>query len=227
MTGASPLDPHAATATELKARIAAQRRGTPFVVYCDGDGAQTIVELTGNEFTVGRREDNDLVLSWDQEVSRLHAELQRIKGDWTVVDEGLSRNGTYLNGERIRGRHRLRNGDRLCFGETVVAYCAPRESGEAESQSTLVVANAANIELTETQRKVLAALCAPLRESAFATPATNREIAERLFLSVDAVKAHLRVLFERFGLQDLPQNQKRASLALRALRTGVVTRREL
>jgi pSer/pThr/pTyr-binding forkhead associated (FHA) protein len=225
MTSASsPLDRHASTATELKERIEAERRGAPFVVYRDGDGRQTILELSGQELTVGRRADNDVALSWDQEVSRLHAELQRIKGDWTVVDDGLSRNGTFLNGERIRGRHRLRNGDRLCFGETVVVYCAPAES---ESQSTLVVSGATPVELSETQRKVLAALCGPLSESAFAMPATNREIADRLFLSVDAVKAHLRVLFERFGLQDLPQNQKRASLAATVLLNGIVKARDL
>jgi hypothetical protein len=44
---------------------------------------------------------------------------------------------------------------------------------------------------------------------------------------VDAVKAHLRVLFERFGLQDLPQNQKRASLAATVLLNGVVKAHEL
>ena len=45
-------------------------------------------------------------------------------------------------------------------------------------------------------------------------------------VSVDAVKAHLRVLFERFGLDDLPQNQKRARLAAVALVNGVVKQHE-
>lgn len=224
MTPGSPVDRHASTAAELKARIEAERRGTPFVVYRNGDGTQTLVELTGSELTVGRRADNDLALDWDQQVSRLHAELQRIKGNWTVVDEGLSRNGTFLNGDRIRGRHRLRDGDRLCFGETVVVYRAPAES---ESQSTLVVSGAATVEVSEAQRKVLAALCRPLAESAFAMPATNREIADQLFLSVDAVKGQLRVLFERFGLEELPQNQKRASLAATVLLNGVVRPHDL
>ena len=69
--------------------------------------------------------DNDVPLAWDEEVSRLHAELEHIKGEWALVDDGLSRNGSYLNGERIKGRHRLRDGDRLCFGRTVVLYRAP------------------------------------------------------------------------------------------------------
>jgi hypothetical protein len=44
---------------------------------------------------------------------------------------------------------------------------------------------------------------------------------------VDAVKTTMRALFELFGIGDLPQNQKRASLALQALREGVVSRRDL
>ena len=61
----------------------------------------------------------------------------------------------------------------------------------------------------------------------FATPATNREIADELYLSVDAVKAHLRTLFEKFDVGGLPQNQKRARLAALALRDGTVSPREL
>jgi hypothetical protein len=43
---------------------------------------------------------------------------------------------------------------------------------------------------------------------------------------VDAVKAHLRAIFERFGLDDLPQNQKRARLAATALVNNVVRKHE-
>ena len=41
------------------------------------------------------------MLDWDSEISRVHAALERIGDDWTVVDDGLSHNGTYLNGERV------------------------------------------------------------------------------------------------------------------------------
>ena len=33
----------------------------------------------------------------------MHAELTRIGDDWVVCDEGLSHNGTFVNGERVRG----------------------------------------------------------------------------------------------------------------------------
>jgi hypothetical protein len=48
-----------------------------------------------------------------------------------------------------------------------------------------------------------------------------------VFLSVDAVKMHLRTLFGKFELGDLPQNQKRAKLAETALQFGAITHRDL
>ena len=52
----SPLDAHVATPQDLKERIAAERRGTPFLVYRDMDNKQRIVDLvpTGERVTVGR-----------------------------------------------------------------------------------------------------------------------------------------------------------------------------
>ncbi len=67
--------------------------------------------------------------------------------------------------------------------------------------------------LTDTQRAILVALCRPRAEgNRYATPATNQEIAAEVFLSVDAVKAHLRALYRKFGVEPLPHNQKRARL---------------
>jgi DNA-binding NarL/FixJ family response regulator len=75
---------------------------------------------------------------------------------------------------------------------------------------------------------VLVALCRPFKESSgYATPATNQQIADELFLSIDAIKTHLRALFAKFGIEDLPQNQKRIRLVELALKSGVVTPRDL
>jgi FHA domain len=214
---------HRSTPAELKARLEAERRGTPFLLFHDGAGHQVLRELEG-EITVGRGADCDVALGWDREVSRLHAQLECVGAHWVLVDDGLSRNGSFVNGERVVGRRLLRDGDRLCFGETPVIYRAPASAG---ASSTIgVTAGPAAVNLTPTQRKILVALCRPVRESAFATPLTNREIADEISLSVDAVKAHLRTLFERFGLEDLPQNQKRARLAAIALLQGIVTQRD-
>ncbi len=217
---------HRSTPAELKARLEAERRGTPFLLLFDGDGRQVLRELepADQPVTVGRAADCDIGLAWDREVSRLHAELRRVGAHWVLVDDGLSRNGSFVNGERVAGRRRLSDGDRLCFGETPVIY---RAAGDPGASSTMTVsAGPASVQLTPTQRQILVALCRPVRDSAFATPLTNREIADEVSLSVDAVKAHLRTLFERFGLEDLPQNQKRARLAAIALLQGIVTQRD-
>jgi pSer/pThr/pTyr-binding forkhead associated (FHA) protein len=208
---------------DVKARLDAERLGVPFLLYRDGGGAQVILALIG-PITVGRRAERDVALPWDTEVSRLHAQLEPVGSDWIVVDDGLSRNGTHVNGERVNGRRRLKDGDRIVFGETPVTFRSP---GDAEAESTAAIKlGTSPIALSESQRKVLVALCRPLKDSAYAAPATNKTIADEIFLSVDAVKAHLRVLFERFGLDDLPQNQKRARLAAVALVNGVVRQHE-
>ena len=83
-------------------------------------------------------------------------------------------------------------------------------------------------QLTATQRKVLIALCRPYRDGgSFTSPATNQQIADELFLSVEAVKMHLRTLFGKFELGELPQNEKRVRLAECALQYGVISRQEL
>ena len=213
-------------AAELKEQIELERQGEPFLLFRTGEDEQRLFVLTSSAspITIGRRAEADVSLSWDSEVSRLHATIERVGGDWVLVDDGLSRNGSFVNGARMLGRHRLEDGDRVCLGETVLLY---RNPGGGQSYSTSPLpASALTVPLTPTQHKVLVALCRPVNDSAFATPATNREIAEEVMLSVDAVKAQLRVLFERFGLEELPQNQKRARLAASTLVGGLLSPRD-
>jgi hypothetical protein len=81
------------------------------------------------------------------------------------------------------------------------------------------------VPLTDTQHRILAALSRPVGGGdRYATPATNQEIADEVFLSVDAVKAHLRTLYGKFGIEDLPQNQKRVRLVELVIEGGYVER---
>ena len=82
--------------------------------------------------------------------------------------------------------------------------------------------------ISEAQRRVLISLCRPYREGgAFAVPPTNAEIAAELVIGVDTVKAHMRALYDRFGVGDVPQQRKRAALVEVAFRSGEIALRDL
>jgi pSer/pThr/pTyr-binding forkhead associated (FHA) protein len=209
----------------MQERIRAERDGAPFMLLRDGAGTQQIVRLADAEdrLTIGRGDGVDLSLDWDDRVSRVHAELERVGETWALVDDGLSRNGSFVNGKRLRGRRRLEEGDELRLGGTRMVFRAPhRGPGPATTQvSQGVMAITA---VSEAQRRVLVALCRPFAAGdPWARPATNKQIAGELFLTVPAVKTHLRALFGRFGIEDLGQNEKRLRLAELAFQAGLVS----
>jgi predicted component of type VI protein secretion system len=222
----SPVGLHSSTPAELRERLAAERRGVPFLVLRDESGGQRVIELSAERLSLGRSPECDVPLTWDDEVSRLHAELERVGSLWLVVDDGLSRNGTFVGGERVTGRRRLRDGDVLRLGGTTIAFRQPEAGAVATTRLSDQREVAASI--TEAQRRVLVALCRPFKHSPGATtPATNPQIADELCLSVAAVKTHLRGLFHAFGIDDLPQQEKRRQLVALAFATGIVSDRDL
>ena len=220
------MSAHRFSPEELKRRLELERAGGPFLEAPGIEGAPALVELPGDgKLTIGRLASADLTIAGDDKVSRVHAELERVGDGWVVADDGLSRNGTWLRGARIAGRRRLSDGDAIGIGESVIVYRHPDETSDrtaAAAEETQLMP------ITDAQRRVLIALCRPFRDgSEFAQPATNKDIAAEVFLSVEAVKAHLRALFDRFGVSELPQNQKRLKLAEKALRSGAVSPSEL
>jgi pSer/pThr/pTyr-binding forkhead associated (FHA) protein len=70
------------------------------------------------EITVGRGGGCALILADDQFASTVHARVFR-RGNDLFVDDLESRNGTFVNGNRVTTTTRLRRGDRVQFGQTV------------------------------------------------------------------------------------------------------------
>lgn len=211
---------------ELKEIIAAERTGAPFLLWRTQEGDQRLLTLHPDRWRViiGRDPGADVPLEWDREVSRTHALLERVGDGWTLIDDGFSQNGSFVNGARVFGRRRLVERDRLCLGVTELTY---REPSARRSDSTVTPAAAMPLVLLPpTRRKVLIALCRPVHNTQSPIPATNREIAEEVHLTVNAVKAHLRALFECYGIGDVPQNQKRARLVACALDSGDLAPRD-
>ena len=167
--------------------------------------------------TIGRSPSAGLALVWDAQVSRSHASIESIDGVWTVLDDGRSTNGTYVNEERVQGRRTLRHLDVIRVGATRLRFHDPAEAGQ-DSKLTEVASNIAVPTLTPAQLRVLAALCRPADG-----PASNEEIADELTVSIDTVKTHMRALFDAFHLQSSAPYRKRFELVRLAVEAGMVS----
>jgi len=122
--------------TEQAALLSATTRALPFLYFRNEKGRQRIYELPERgTVTIGRGSWMDISLSWDEAASRLHTRLEPLGADWTVVDDGTSRNGTFLNGERVQGRRRLDDGDELLVGETTLRLCMPGRVDEGATRT--------------------------------------------------------------------------------------------
>jgi hypothetical protein len=211
------------TAEEQAAREAAEQLGERFLVYRDEDGRQVIHTLGGSRptVTIGRREEADITIPWDPELSRLHAELALRAGEWTIADDGLSQNGTWVNGLRLAGRRRLADGDIVRVGQTVIAYCDPVPIATGP---TLVPGElSATPRFSEQQQRVLTALCRPLfADGEGINPASDEEVAEATGIPVGAVQVELDHLGRALGLDEMPVADQRAEIALLAMRSGLV-----
>ena len=224
----TPLALDLATPEDLDARREAEKRGEPFLLMRDDSGVQRIIELDerAGSVTVGRRLEADVALGWDPEVSRLHAELEFKAGEWTLCDDGFSQNGTYVNGLRIHGRRRLTDGDLVRIGQTTIAFCDPGMSGLGVTLAPGELGIAPKF--SEQQQRILHALCRPLMgDGEGITPASDAGVAAATGIPESVVTTELDHLGRAFGLQDMPPADRRAEIALLALRSGLVKADEI
>jgi hypothetical protein len=183
---------------------------TPFLRIEDSG---EVAPLRGEVTTVGRGRGVDIHLD-DPSVSRLHAELVR-RGPYVyVVDLGLSRNGTRVNGRPI-ARRVLDDGDVISFG---AARCRIGGLAREDIGAEADLRRPAAPDLTRRELDVLASLCRPaLSDEAFAMPATAHEIAADLVVTEAAVKQHLLRLYQKFRIPEGPNRRTRLANEVVAL----------
>src|SRR5436305_10768137 len=116
------------------------------------DGQSKTYQLTGDRVTLGRSSTTELCFADDAGLSRQHMALERDGEEWTVQDLG-SKNGTQVNNIPLKGKLKLKSGDRITAGHLVIIYddrtASPAaaaagavvfyETAEAESPSTSTV----------------------------------------------------------------------------------------
>lgn len=175
------------------------------------------VPLLSDEVTVGKSRANDLVID-DPEVSRMHAVLKSYPAGWCIRDLS-SRNGTFVNGNRLTAERPLRAGDEVRVGTTIIRFSMPPSAQDTASTEDAEPPP----HLTPRERDVLVELCRPtLQSDVFARVATIRETAERLYVSEAAVRQFLTSLAGKFAVDETGE-QRRVRLAAEAIRRGVVS----
>ena len=87
--------------------------------YNKEDGEQVEIDLTERPLTIGRSPDADIILR-DEKISRMHCGIRLLEGEYYVKDL-QSKNGTFLNGERI-DTAKLKAGDVIRVGSIVITY---------------------------------------------------------------------------------------------------------
>jgi len=182
-----------------------------------------LVPLSGQRLTVGKASINDVSLAHDETVSRLHAVLENLGFSWSIRDLG-SRNGTYLNGEKITAERVLRSGDEVRVGKTKLLFWEVRESGDRPREEETMAAQPNELppRLTRRELDVLVVLCRPLvSDDPFPEPASVRKMAGELYVTEAAVKQHLQNMYDKFAIPT--EGDRRVRLANEALRRGAVT----
>ena len=91
------------------------------------------LEFDADEVTIGRGTECAVTVD-DTGLSRIHAAIRRREDGFEIIDL-QSRNGTWVNGERIRGSKVLRHGDRIIVGVTVIVFLSEIDDEDPPASS--------------------------------------------------------------------------------------------
>ncbi|MCH9684693.1 MAG: FHA domain-containing protein [Deltaproteobacteria bacterium] len=167
----------------IRALPATKRR--PRLLIEQGALAPRTIELDRESAIVGRVVDADVRLDVDG-VSRKHARITRVGQALNLVDLG-SKNGTFVNGERIDVAA-LHHGDRLQLGPVTLRYVLAEEGQPASTPTGAVLPTA---RLSPRERQVAEHVALGM---------TNVEIAAALGITRRTVATHLERVYERLGI---------------------------
>jgi len=183
------------------------------------DLEKTRADSGSETLTVGLSSQVEITIDDDDGISRRHALLSLISGQWAIEDLG-ARNGTWVNGDPLAGRRIMRNGDEIRVGSTTLVY---RDYTDDDS-STIKGRRAP--EVTGREGQVLVELCRPyFANSRSKKAASKAHIADALFVGEPAVQQHLLHLYDKFAIEGR-RGERRDLLAEAAIDMGVVRRRD-
>ena len=65
---------------------------------------------------------------------RLHAVLEEVAGTWVLMDDGLSRHGSQVNGDPCAPAVASSHGDVITLGETPIVFLAPEDGAPSRTR---------------------------------------------------------------------------------------------
>lgn len=219
LDGSHPTAPY--TTHEFRVEDAARATGSAYLRFRDDKTFHAVaLDPTSAVVYIGRDGDCAVRITNDVRVSRRHARLIFGAGRWSIQD-GPSRNGTFLADERTVGEQILVDGALITVGRTLLSFHMPVATVVttfAELPSTQ------RLHPTATQRKVLIELA----RSAFERPGeipvvpTNAAIARRLGYADATIRDAVSDLYRQAGLTRGASDQ-RSELVRLAIRERTVT----
>lgn len=115
----TPVRPTSGSSANTGRKSTRRDRGTPAFVVMEPRAKRGEVHPLSDVITIGRVEDNTMVIDDDSFISSHHARLEiRPDGVWLV--DLKSTNGSFVNGQRVSHEKSLRKGDRIQVGSTVL-----------------------------------------------------------------------------------------------------------
>src|SRR3954453_12394705 len=157
------------------------------------DGTVVAVPLWAGRLTLGRADSNNLPIK-DDAVSRVHASVERMAGQYVLRDLGSS-NGTLVNGERIIADRTLHPDDEITVGHTRIVF---RDAADDLAETLRIpVCTAAGLG----DRGTLVMLCRALATAGQPDePITRQRLAESLSQSETQLEEQLERLYSQLGL---------------------------
>lgn len=159
-----------------------------FAIQVGSGPSSRALALHLSTVVIGRAAECDVSIPGDLSISRRHAALIGTDLGWVVKDLD-SRNGTFVNGLRVKTRSRLKPGDRVLLGSSTGFELV--ELGPSWSAPTAMTPQATQpVALSAREQEVLRLLCLGLSDA---------EIAERLTVGVRTVHTHLTRIRDKSG----------------------------
>jgi pSer/pThr/pTyr-binding forkhead associated (FHA) protein len=104
----------------VKEVVMATRQDMPMLIVYEGDMAGQRWLIDQDKMVIGRGTDCDITIP-KRQISRHHAQIERDDQGYLLRDLG-SKNGTFVNGDRLSDKHRLHSGDRISASCVAITY---------------------------------------------------------------------------------------------------------